>query len=92
MTAFPQFGAYRAATWAVEGLPQSLRHEVAGFGIHVTCVDPGPHATGFAARGLRRSDTLPASAPLRNSTDRRSWQLGDDRRTASGRIVPCPTC
>ncbi|SHH09453.1 SDR family NAD(P)-dependent oxidoreductase [Geodermatophilus nigrescens] len=81
VTAFPQFGAYHAAKWAVEGLSQSLRQEVAGFGIRVTCVEPGPYATDFAARGLRRSDELAAYDDLRGSIDRTAWQLGDPRAT-----------
>ncbi|HYO36771.1 MAG TPA: SDR family NAD(P)-dependent oxidoreductase [Geodermatophilus sp.] len=81
VTAFPQFGAYHAAKWAVEGLSQSLRQEVAGFGIHVTCVEPGPYATEFVARGLRRSVTLPTYDPLRDSIDRSSWQVGEVRAT-----------
>ena len=58
--AFPQFGAYHAAKWAVEGLSQSLAQEVAGFGIRVTMVEPGPYATDFGGGGLRQSDRNPA--------------------------------
>jgi NAD(P)-dependent dehydrogenase (short-subunit alcohol dehydrogenase family) len=58
-----QFGAYRAATWAVECLSQSLRQEVAGSGIHVTRVEPGPYATGFAARDLRAATPCPPPPP-----------------------------
>jgi NAD(P)-dependent dehydrogenase (short-subunit alcohol dehydrogenase family) len=83
VTAFPQFGAYHAGKWAVEGLSQSLRQEVAGFGIHVTCVEPGPYATGFGTTGLRRSDPLPAYDPVRDAIDRSSWLVGDPAATRS---------
>jgi NAD(P)-dependent dehydrogenase (short-subunit alcohol dehydrogenase family) len=53
--AFPGIGAYHASKWALEGLSESLRQEVAGFGIHVTCVEPGPYATNWLDRGSRRS-------------------------------------
>jgi NAD(P)-dependent dehydrogenase (short-subunit alcohol dehydrogenase family) len=46
--AYPGFGAYHASKWAVEGLSESLAQEVAAFGIHITNVEPGPYATGFA--------------------------------------------
>lgn len=47
VTAFPNLGAYHAAKWALEGLSQSLAAEVAGFGIHVTLVEPGGFATDW---------------------------------------------
>jgi NAD(P)-dependent dehydrogenase (short-subunit alcohol dehydrogenase family) len=81
ITAFPQFGAYHAVKWAVEGLSQSLRAEVAGFGVHVTCVEPGPYATSFGSTGLRRSDELPAYDPVRAGIDRSTWLLGDPAAT-----------
>ena len=81
ITAFPQFSAYHASKWAVEGLSQSLRLEVAGFGIHVTCVEPGPYATDFGSRGLRRSTPNPAYDALRETIDRSNWLLGDPSAT-----------
>ncbi|WP_366943441.1 SDR family NAD(P)-dependent oxidoreductase [uncultured Williamsia sp.] len=75
--AFPEFGAYHAAKWAVEGLSQSLRLEVADFGIHVTCVEPGPYATNFAGGGLGRSEHLAAYDGVRDRIDRSGWTLGD---------------
>lgn len=81
ITAFPQFGAYHASKWAVEGLSQSLRLEVAGFGIHVTCVEPGPYATGFGSSGLRMSAPIPAYDTVRDAIDRSSWLLGDPTAT-----------
>ncbi|PRZ44293.1 NADP-dependent 3-hydroxy acid dehydrogenase YdfG [Antricoccus suffuscus] len=81
IVAFPQFGAYHASKWAVEGLSQSLRLEVADFGIHVTCVEPGPYATGFGSTGLRRSAALPAYNRVRDGIDRSSWLRGDPAAT-----------
>ena len=83
ITAFPQFSSYHANKWAVEGLSQSLRLEVAAFGIHVTCVEPGPYATGFASSGLRRSTPLPEYDTVRGAIDRSSWLLGDPTATRS---------
>jgi NAD(P)-dependent dehydrogenase (short-subunit alcohol dehydrogenase family) len=58
--AFPQFGAYHAAKWALEGLSQSLAQEVSDFGVRVSMVEPGPYATGFGGPGLRTSEPHPA--------------------------------
>jgi NAD(P)-dependent dehydrogenase (short-subunit alcohol dehydrogenase family) len=60
VTTFPQFGAYHAAKWALEGLSQTLAAEVASFGVRVTMVEPGPYATDFGGGGLRTSDPDPA--------------------------------
>jgi NAD(P)-dependent dehydrogenase (short-subunit alcohol dehydrogenase family) len=38
-------GAYSASKSAVEALSDALAQEVAGFGIKVTLVEPGPYAT-----------------------------------------------
>ena len=57
---FPQFGAYHAAKWALEGLSQTLAAEVASFGVRVTLVEPGPYTTDFGGGGLQGSDPNPA--------------------------------
>ena len=48
VAAFPTTGGYSAAKAAIEGLSDSLAQEVAGFGIKVTVVEPGPFGTEFA--------------------------------------------
>ena len=47
LLAFPGWGLYSAAKFAVEGLSESLAAEVAGFGILVTVVEPGYFDTAF---------------------------------------------
>jgi NAD(P)-dependent dehydrogenase (short-subunit alcohol dehydrogenase family) len=37
--------AYSASKWAVEGWAESIAHEVAQFGIHVSLVEPGSYKT-----------------------------------------------
>ena len=81
VTAFPQFGAYHASKWAVEGLSQALAHEVDAFGIKVTCVEPGPYSTSFGATGLRRSAEDPVYDGVRADIDRTGWALGDPAAT-----------
>ncbi|KQS27036.1 oxidoreductase [Dyadobacter sp. Leaf189] len=48
---FPGFGIYCATKFAVHGFSESLFHEVAPFGIHVTLVMPGYFRTNFLGAG-----------------------------------------
>jgi NAD(P)-dependent dehydrogenase (short-subunit alcohol dehydrogenase family) len=48
--------AYCASKFAVEGLLESLRKEVAGFGIHVTAIEPGSFRTDWAGRSMTRAE------------------------------------
>lgn len=41
----PAMSAYTSSKWAVEGWAESLAHEVASFGIHVSLVEPGSYKT-----------------------------------------------
>ncbi|MDE1982861.1 MAG: SDR family NAD(P)-dependent oxidoreductase, partial [Betaproteobacteria bacterium] len=45
--AMPYRGAYNAAKFALEGLTDTLRHELHGSGIHVALVEPGPIESRF---------------------------------------------
>ena len=49
----PAGGIYSSTKWAISGLTESLRLEVAGFGIQVCCVEPGYFRTGFLNPGAR---------------------------------------
>jgi len=60
ISAFPLLGAYHASKWALEGFSQSLAQEVAGFGIHVTLVEPGGFSTDWGGASAKRSAPLPA--------------------------------
>lgn len=52
---FPGSGYYAATKFAVEGLSESLAHEVEPLGIHVLLVEPGPFRTDWAGRSLKQS-------------------------------------
>lgn len=57
------FGIYGAAKWALEGMCESLRAELAPIGIKVMMVQPGPFRTDFIARSLDKgSRTIDAYA------------------------------
>jgi NAD(P)-dependent dehydrogenase (short-subunit alcohol dehydrogenase family) len=47
----PFFGTYAATKHALEGYSQSLRYELAPFGVDVAIVQPGPFGTGLLASG-----------------------------------------
>jgi NAD(P)-dependent dehydrogenase (short-subunit alcohol dehydrogenase family) len=69
ISAFPLVGAYHASKWALEGLSQALAQEVAGFGVHVTLIEPGGFATDWAGPSSRRSAELPDYAELHQQVE-----------------------
>ncbi|MCO1597500.1 SDR family NAD(P)-dependent oxidoreductase [Micromonospora sp. RHAY321] len=92
LTAFPGWGAYCAAKYALEGLTGSLAREVADFGIRVNLVEPGYLRTDFLRTHSLR---LPAQATdgydaIREMTDNHlampGTQLGDPARAAAAII------
>ncbi|WP_425955385.1 SDR family NAD(P)-dependent oxidoreductase [Xylanimonas sp. McL0601] len=60
VAAWPGLGGYHASKWALEGLSDALAQEVAGFGIAVTLVEPGPVATEWRGASAVRARPLPA--------------------------------
>jgi NAD(P)-dependent dehydrogenase (short-subunit alcohol dehydrogenase family) len=49
LVALPYRGAYNASKFALEGLTDTLRLELAGSGIHVSLIEPGPIKSRFRA-------------------------------------------
>ena len=58
--AFPGSGVYAATKYAVEGITDALRLELAPFGIRVVAIRPGPIATEFNEVGNRLTGNLMA--------------------------------
>jgi NAD(P)-dependent dehydrogenase (short-subunit alcohol dehydrogenase family) len=59
---FPGGGAYHGSKYALEAITDVLRFEVAGFGIGVVLVEPGPTTTDFGVASIRSLDQLPRVA------------------------------
>jgi NAD(P)-dependent dehydrogenase (short-subunit alcohol dehydrogenase family) len=93
ISAFPVVGAYHASKWALEGFSQALAQEVAGFGIHVTLIEPGGFSTDWGGSSAKRSAPLAAYDELREqvaeSRKARMSQPGDPSASAAAvlRIV-----
>jgi NAD(P)-dependent dehydrogenase (short-subunit alcohol dehydrogenase family) len=60
ISAFAGIGAYHASKWALEAFSQSLSQEVAGFGIHVTLIEPGGFSTDWRGPSAKHSQRNPA--------------------------------
>ena len=85
--AFPSLGIYHASKWAVEGFSEALAQEVAGFGIRLTLIEPGPFSTDWGGASARYSEPLAAYEPAHEAMrERRAssrGMLGDPVATAA---------
>jgi NAD(P)-dependent dehydrogenase (short-subunit alcohol dehydrogenase family) len=89
LVAVPGMSAYCASKFAVEGLLESVRKEVAGFGVHVTAIEPGSFRTDWAGRSMTRAEHTIADydelfAPIRAARIKASGnQLGNPEKAAT---------
>jgi NAD(P)-dependent dehydrogenase (short-subunit alcohol dehydrogenase family) len=85
----PGFGAYCATKFALEGLTETLRDEVAGFGVHTMIVEPGAFRTGLFRPGAAyESAAMPEYAETVGPTrayvaDNDGTQPGDPAKAAA---------
>ena len=76
-TTAPGFGAYCATKFALEGLTETLRDEVAGYGIVTLIVEPGAFRTGLFRPGAAyESEAMPEYADTVGPT--RAYVRGND--------------
>ena len=89
----PGFGAYCATKFALEGLTETLRDEVAPFGIHTLIVEPGAFRTGlFRPDAAYMSEELPEYADIVGPTREyvrggHGEQQGDPAKAAAAIIT-----
>ena len=77
VNAFPMVGLYHASKWGLEGMSQALAQEVAGFGIHVTLVEPTGFSTDWSGPSSVQSEPIPAYAEFREQVmEMRKQRLG----------------
>jgi NAD(P)-dependent dehydrogenase (short-subunit alcohol dehydrogenase family) len=69
ISAFPNVGAYHASKWGLEGFSQALAAEVAGFGIHVTLIEPGGFSTDWGGASVKHARPLGAYDDVRAQSD-----------------------
>jgi len=78
-------GAYNASKYALEGLTDTLRLELAGSGVYVSLVEPGPIASRFRDNAYRmyRKNIAPETSPHRET-----YQAMEARLLKEGPAVP----
>ncbi|MCW2527353.1 MAG: short-chain dehydrogenase/reductase [Pseudonocardiales bacterium] len=83
IAAFTNVGGYHASKWALEGFSDSLSQEAAGFGIHVTLVEPGGFETDWAGSSAVHATPLPAYDDMRASRPAVTPKRGDPDASAA---------
>lgn len=83
--AMPYRGAYNASKFALEGLTDTLRLELAGSGIHVSLIQPGPITSQFRANAL---DQFNNHIDVAQSYHRRQYATMLGRLTKKGPAAP----
>jgi NAD(P)-dependent dehydrogenase (short-subunit alcohol dehydrogenase family) len=61
LVALPVVGPYHASKWALEGMIEAWRLELAPFGVRMALVEPGPFATSLHANELLAAGNRPDS-------------------------------
>lgn len=74
LAAFPLTGIYHASKWALEGLSETLRQEVAPFGIKVLMVEPSGFRTDWAGSSMDRAEPIDAYQSVDLIAERRAAQ------------------
>ena len=84
-SALPFLGAYAASKFALEAITDSLRIELAPFGVHVAIVEPGTIATPMWTKRQRSVDEMPPEVrELYGERIARFRRLATERSSRSG--------
>jgi NAD(P)-dependent dehydrogenase (short-subunit alcohol dehydrogenase family) len=85
----PGIAYYCGSKFALQGISEVMRAEMAPFGVHVTALCPGSFRTDWAGRSMVRSDRTIADYdelfdPIRKARQEKSGrQLGDPKKLAA---------
>ena len=85
MVAWPYRGAYNASKFALEGLTDTLRLELAGTGISISLIEPGPITSRFRANGYTMFKRY---IDVEHSVHRDHYIRTEQRLLAEGTVVP----
>ncbi len=85
LIALPYRGAYNASKFALEGLTDTLRLELAGSGIQISLIEPGPILSRFRANSRRR---FLQTIDMEQSVHRAAYQAMLQRLEKEGPAVP----
>ena len=83
--AMPFRGAYNASKFAIEGLSDTLRLELADTNIHISLIEPGPILSQFRANGVKM---LEKHIDIENSIHRDRYKGVLERLKKEGPAVP----
>ncbi len=83
--AMPFRGAYNASKFAIEGLTDTLRLELAGTGIHLSLIEPGPILSRFRQNAVA---AMREHIDIENSVHREKYRATLNRLNAEGAAVP----
>ena len=78
-------GAYNASKYALEGLADTLRLELAGTGIHVSLIEPGPITSRFRENAFA---AYKRNIEPDDSAHREKYMQMEQRLTTKGPVVP----
>src|SRR6201747_223888 len=87
ISAFPTVGIYHASKWGLEGFSQALAQEVAGFGIHVTLIEPGGFSTDWGGASAKHAEPHEAYASIHEASQQRRRQAEPGAPTASAEAI-----
>jgi short-subunit dehydrogenase len=85
LVAIPYRGAYNASKFALEGLSDTLRLELAGTGIHVCIIEPGPIASRFRTNAFA---AYRLNIRKEESVHREKYEAMEKRLIKAGPAVP----
>lgn len=83
--AMPMRGAYNASKYAIEGISDTLRLELAGTGIFVSLIEPGPIESNFRKNALA---ALEANINIAQSRHQQSYNAAIDRLSKATSTTP----